>query len=79
MRKTFRSRKIRKTRKHRGGNNNNNNNNKEKRAEREEPIKLRQSLLEAIEQNDIDMLKIFVEQPTYLAVLKEGHECLESH
>jgi hypothetical protein len=79
MRKTFRSRKTRKTRKHRGGsnnNNNNNNNNKEKRAEREEPIRLRQSLLEAIEENDIDMLKIFVEQPTYLAVIKEGLESL---
>lgn len=82
MAKTFRSQKrkpARKTRRHRGGNNNNNNNNnKEARAEREEPIKLRQLLLEAIENNDTDALKDFIEQSTYLRIVKEGLECLEN-
>lgn len=81
MVKTRRTRKHSgKTRRHkqRGGSNNNNSNNnynnKEAKALREEPSKLMDSLIEALEAQDIDTLQIFVEQPTYRKVLLD---CLE--
>ena len=68
-RKNRHTRKVRKgSRKMRGG----------MTREEEEAIKLRQFLMDAIEEEDIDTLKIFIEQQQYRAILQEGLMCLEN-